>query len=177
MIELLNKRYSSRKYSTEKVSKESLDYILNCMLLSPSGKNKNPWEFILINDVEVIKQLALAKTGGAQFLTETQHVIVALGLEEISDTWIEDTSITLTIGHLAAAHLNLGSCWIQSRNRHNNEMSSEDFIKNLLNIPDNIRVIGMLSIGHPLDEKKNKKTLQVEKISFDRYKAPYITEA
>lgn len=173
MLELLEKRYSSRHYSPEKVSDKALHYILKCMLMSPSGKNKNPWEFILVTDINLIQELALSKTGGADFLQDTQALIVAIGHEALSDTWIEDTAITLTIGHLAASHLNLGSCWIQSRNRHNPQMSSEVFIKNLLNIPDKLRVLGMLSLGHALDHKVKTKPLQVTKVSLDTYKAPY----
>ena len=173
MIELMKARYSSRKYDHKKIDKASLDYILKCMLMSPSGKNKNPWEFIVIEDVAIIKELALSKTGGAMFLKDTQHLIVVVGHEEASDTWIEDASITLTVGHLAASHLKLGSCWIQSRNRHNEDMSSEVFVKNLLQIPDKLRVLGMLSIGHPLDEKIKDKPLQTEKIFLNTYEKPY----
>ena len=169
MKELLSKRYSVRKYTTEKVSKESLDYILECMLLSPSGKNKNPWQFIVVNDVELIKTLADSKKAGANFLKDTQHVIVVVGDEEASDTWVEDASITLLVGHLAATSLELGSCWIQTRNREAENENSEAYVKRVLNIPNRLRVLGLLSIGHPVQLKEKEKVINKSKVYLNNY--------
>ena len=60
-------------------------------------------------------------TNGVNYLVVlgTTAESVVLSQEEKSDTWIEDGSIALTIGHLTAHELGLGSCWIQIRNRQN----------------------------------------------------------
>lgn len=173
MKELLNKRYSERKYTTEKVVTEHINYILDCMLMSPSGKNKNPWKFILVNDVETIKALAASKKAGAKFLLDTQHVIVVVGDENASDTWIEDASVTMTIGHLAATHLELGSCWIQTRNREAENENSETYVKRLLNVPTDLRVLAILSIGHVAELKTKEKVLDHSKVYMDVYGDQY----
>ena len=38
-------RYSIRRYKSDKIKDEWVKEILDAMLLSPSGKNKKPWEF------------------------------------------------------------------------------------------------------------------------------------
>lgn len=169
MKELMYKRYSSRKYSQEKVSTQDINTIVECMLLSPSAKNKNPWDFIVIHDLSLIKALADSKVAGAKFLDNTQHVIAVIGHEALSDTWIEDGAITLTIGHLAATSLNLGSCWIQIRNRQAEDCSSEAYVKKLLKIPEDLRVLGLLSIGHAMDENTKEKTPDWTKVHTDIY--------
>lgn len=169
MKELLSKRYSVRKYTTEKVSKDNIDYILECMLLSPSGKSKNPWEFIVVNDLKLINTLADSKKAGAKFLKDTQHVIVVVGDEAASDTWVEDASITLMVGHLAATTLELGSCWIQTRNREAENENSETYVKRVLGIPNRLRVLGMLSIGHPVQVTEREKSIDQSKVFSDHY--------
>jgi nitroreductase len=172
-MELLKDRYSIRKYKDLEVDKKLIHKILEAMLSSPSGKNKKPWEFLTINDSNLIKGLAQAKKGGAQFLEGTRNAIVVLSLEEISDTWIEDASIALTIGHLAAHDLGLGSCWIQIRNRENHDGPSEDFVKKYLDLPDGIRVVGLLSIGYPDESPNREKTYEFEKVYHNKYGVKY----
>ncbi len=73
-----------------------------------------------------------------------------MGDPSISDVWIEDCSIAAIIIQLVAEDLGLGSCWIQIRNRkHNENISSEDFIKRLLDISKEKKIEAIISIGHP----------------------------
>jgi len=173
MKDLLLKRYSERKYNTERIVSSDLNYILECMLLSPSGKNKNPWEFIMVNDVHLVNKLANAKNKGGNFLAYTQHSIVVVGDSNASDTWIEDASVTMTLGHLAASHLGLGSCWVQIRNRTNDDGPSENYLKTLLNIPKDLSVLAILSLGHVSEMKVVNKKIDFSKVSTNLYGEKY----
>jgi nitroreductase len=70
--------------------------------------------------------------------------------ETVSDVWVEDCSIAAIIVHLAAESMDLGSCWIQVRNRrHNAETTSEDYVRNILGIGHPLRVLAIIAIGIP----------------------------
>lgn len=43
--ELAEKRFSTRKYTDEPVSKADIDYIMECTRLAPSAHNLQPWKF------------------------------------------------------------------------------------------------------------------------------------
>ncbi len=74
--------------------------------------------------------------------------------ENKSDVWIEDAAIATTIAHLSASSLGLGSCWVQVRNRYaQNEISTEEYVRDLLDIPTNMRVEAILALGYPDEEK------------------------
>jgi nitroreductase len=91
---------------------------------------------------------------------------------EKSAVWIEDASIATIYIHLAAASLGLGSCWIQIRERmHDDTTSAEAYIAEVLNIPSNLKVVTMLGIGHPAEQKAphKREALQNEKIFLNRY--------
>ncbi len=164
MLSLIKQRRSIRIFQDRKVEKTKIDQIVQAALLSPSSKNNNPWKFILVDDKEVLVELSDAKEGGSQFLAKAPLSVVVLADPEQSDVWIEDASIATTMLILAAQNLELGSCWIQIRERkHSERVSSEEFIKKLLGIPKNLRVLCMVVIGYP-DEEKSEKQIEERKL-------------
>ena len=82
-------------------------------LVSPSGRNRKPYEFVVIDDKEIIKKLSVAKESGATFAADAPLMIVILGHE--NPTWDDDCAIASTIIQLKAHDLGLGSCWIQTK--------------------------------------------------------------
>jgi nitroreductase len=119
LLELLKKRRSIRKYTDKKVEKEKVLNLIQGALLSPSSRGLRPWEFIVVEDTDLLEKLSFSKPGAA-FLKNSQLGIVILGNPDKSDVWIEDTSIATTIIHLLSEALELGSCWIQIRERKYN---------------------------------------------------------
>ncbi len=172
MLSLLEKRRSIRTFQNKKVEREKINKIIQVALLSPSSKNSNPWKFIVVEDKKLLVELSTAKMGGSQFLAKAPLAIVVLADPRQSDVWIEDTSIVTTMILLAAQNLGLGSCWIQLRERkHSSKKGSEEFVKDLLGIPGNLRVLCMVAIGYP-DEAKPEKRIEerkLEDVYLDRF--------
>lgn len=158
MLELLLKRRSIRNFKEQEVEKNKIDYIVKCCLLSPSSRNHCPWEFIVVTDKEKIIKLADSKVHGSAFVESAPLVIAVLGDPHKSDVWVEDTAIASIITQLSAESLGLGSCWVQIRKRmHNQEESSEDWVKDVLEIPDSKTVESLIAIGYP-NEKRDPHT-------------------
>ncbi|MBN1830255.1 MAG: NAD(P)H-dependent dehydrogenase/reductase, partial [Deltaproteobacteria bacterium] len=71
-----------------------------------------------------------------------------------------------------AHSLGLGSCWIQIRNRrHDESMTAEDFIRNILDIPARFRIEAIVAIGNPAVRLKAapKELLNYSKISWNSH--------
>lgn len=171
MIQLLRKRRSIRKFTAEKVSQEHLDSIIEAALRSPSSRGINPWEFIVMDNPELLQKLSTAKQHGAQFLENAPLGIVVCADTTKSDVCIEDCSIAAIIIQLTAISLGLGSCWAQMRCRFRGDQeSSESYIRELLGLPEHFLVEAVIGIGHPDEQKAPVKaeTLQREKISYNR---------
>ena len=49
-LDLVKMRHSVRNYETRAVETEKLDYVLECVRLSPSAVNFQPWKFAVITD-------------------------------------------------------------------------------------------------------------------------------
>lgn len=52
------RRVSVRRYSDSSVSSEQVSAILHAAMSAPTGVNKQPWEFVVVDDPELLKQLA-----------------------------------------------------------------------------------------------------------------------
>lgn len=171
-FELIKTRRSIRKYTDEKIDAEKISLITKTALMSPSSKKSNPWEFIVVQNAQMLEKLANCKTNSSQFLAHAPLGIVVIADTTKSDIWIEDASIASIIIQLQAHDLGLGSCWIQVYNRKKNEQTSaENYIKDLLQIPEQYSVLCIISIGYPNEVRKpyEEEKLQYEKIHNEKF--------
>lgn len=164
LLEIMQKRRSVRTYTGEPVPEESIEKILSAGLLSPSGKGLRPWEFILVQDKEMLCQMAKSRAMGAKMLEQADCAIVVLGDEEKTDVWTEDCSIAMTNMHLMADSLGVGSCWIQGRLREAADgRTTENYLRELLGYPGNYRLEAMLSLGMPENHPEPRKLAELPK--------------
>ncbi len=170
MISQLRSRKSIRKYKNTPLDPQIMDLLKEAVLLSPSSRGINPWEFIFITDPQLLSTLSKAKMHGSGFLAKAPLAIVVCGKESSSDVWVEDCSIASIIAHLTAHSIGLGSCWIQIRNRnHNANTTSESFIREVLQIPSDIRVESIIAIGFPDEDTQVNGKPDYSKIHLNRF--------
>lgn len=150
ILEIIKNRRSVRKYTGEAIPEEKLDKILKAGLLSPSGRNIKPWEFILVRDKETLNQLSKSRPAGSGIIAGADAAIVVVGDTGATDVWTEDCSIAMAYMHLAADSEGVGSCWVQGRCRMAPDGgTTESFIRELLDIPDNYALAAILCLGMP----------------------------
>lgn len=176
MLNILSRRRSIRKYREDKIEKEMINQLIKGALLAPSSRNLKPWEFIVIDDRDLLKKLSKSKEHGSAFLKGAALGIVVLADPEKCDVWIEDASIASIILHLMAESMGLGSCWIQIRERwYDAHRTAEEYIRDLLRIPDKYKVESIMAIGYPAEQKSphNDSELQFSKVHLNSYGSYY----
>ncbi|HAL86508.1 MAG TPA: hypothetical protein DCM31_06320, partial [Deferribacteraceae bacterium] len=47
-MEIVKGRYSCRSYKSDEISKEDMEYILECARLAPSACNLQPWKIYIV---------------------------------------------------------------------------------------------------------------------------------
>ncbi|MFZ3101869.1 MAG: nitroreductase family protein [Desulfitobacteriaceae bacterium] len=171
MLDILARRRSIRRYKPTRLEPDIVQLLLKAALLSPSSKGSHPWEFIVVDEPEILRQLSLAKKG-AGLLKGAALAIVVLADPVTSDVWVEDAAVAATILHLTAEALGLGSCWIQIRERQFTETeTAEHYVQRILEIPDPLKVVVIISVGYP-DECKSPypdSNLRVDKLHLNKY--------
>ena len=178
-LALAEKRRSIRKFQDKAVDAETVDGLIEALLRAPTSMGKNSWEFVVVTDSALLEKLSRAKPHGASFLRNAPLGIVVCGDPQISDVWIENSSIASIYIHLAAASLDLGSCWIQIRERaHDDTLSAEAYIADLLNLPAHLKVLSIIAIGYPAESKSPhpKDSLAYDRVSLNSYGTPFARQ-
>lgn len=150
LLDIMRKRRSVRAYTSEDISEDALEKILEAGLLSASGRAIRPWEVIVVRDKATLRKMADSRDHGAKMLEGANVAIVVIADETKTDVWTEDCSIVMSNMHLMADSLGVGSCWIQGRLRKSaGEGSTEEYLRKLLGFPENYRLEATLSLGMP----------------------------
>lgn len=165
--ELIKTRRSMRQFTDKLLSGDDVKLLLRAGLIAPSSKGLHSYEFIVVEDKQMLAALSQSKSVGSDFLAGAPMAIVVLADPTVSDVWIEDASVAATHILLQAEDLGLGACWIQVRNRYTaDERSTEQIVKSLLGIPDKFGVVCIIAVGHKGMERKpqNEDRLKWEKV-------------
>ena len=172
MLNILRDRRSVRQFEDGAVEPEKVELLLEALVRSPSSRSINPWEFIVVEDRDTIQDLSRCKPHGAGFLVNAPFAVVIIGNTDSSDTCIEDCSIAAITLQYAAESLGLKSCWCQIRLRdHNDTKNAEEYVRELLNIPEHYLVECVIGLGYPGEGKEphSKESLDWGKVYSNRY--------
>lgn len=171
LTELIIKRRSIRKYSLQKVEREKIETILQAAMYAPSAVNKQPWNFIVAEDKEIMKRI-MEVHPNSRMLESASHVILVCGDEKRQhDTgyWIADCAAATQNILLAATSLDLGSCWIGVFPRE----ARMKAISEIFNLPAHIQPFALISLGYPDEIKETPERYDPEKIFLNSWAKPF----
>lgn len=169
---LARKRRSIRKFTPEKLSEEQVVELMKAALFAPSSKGLRAWEFVLVDNADLLHQLSECKPSGAAMVAEAPLAIVVVADKTVSDMWIEDASVAATMLLLQAEDMGLGACWVQVRGRSQDDGTpSATIVKELLSLPEALEPVAIVAIGHKGMERKpqNDEKLLWEKVHLNGY--------
>ncbi|MGL5958608.1 MAG: nitroreductase family protein [Phocaeicola sp.] len=163
-LELVQARYSARKYDARPIEDEKMAYLLECVRLAPSAVNFQPWRFKVVTDSE---QLAALKSCYSREWIQTAPCIV-VACANHQESWHRrsdgkdhaDIDVSIAIEHLclAATEQGLGSCWVCNFN--------EAICREAVDIPEGCSPVALIPLGYVLDEASEKKRKSLEDILF-----------
>jgi nitroreductase len=158
-LDAIQKRRSVRKYTGDPIPREDLETIVNAGRLAATGSNKQPWDFIVITNREMIEQLKVA----AQWM-EDAGAIIAVVMDPSSRWWLEDGSAAVENMLIASTALGHGSCWLEGYT-----LPREKEFKTLLNIPAEKRLLTLVPIGVPVEWPTREKKSLEEVIHWEKF--------
>lgn len=169
LMDLIEKRKSIRSYKPQDVEEEKLNYILKAFRKAPSAKNLQPWKLIIVKNKKKISDLSIA-CNNQTFLSEAPILIVACAKEDEAygvmggymNSYPIDIALALEHLILAATEKGLGTCWIGA--------FKEKLVKDLLDVPANVRVVAITPVGYPAMEGRTRGRKPISKIvCYDKY--------
>ncbi len=148
VLEAITLRRSVREYRDTTIPETVMAKLRQSLRYAPSACNFQPWIFIMVTDPSLREQVSLA-CNEQTWMAQAPLIVVACGLPERAYPRMGgrlnsvDIDVAIALDHLmlTAVEEGLGTCWIGS--------FKETKVKELLNVPDCFRVIGLTPVGYP----------------------------
>ena len=163
-LDAIMTRRSVRSFTDEAVSNEQIEIILKAAMQAPSAGNRQPWEFVVVTDKELIKG---TKTSGIAKTKATETAPLAILLcfddnkEKFDDTALEDMGTAGQNILLSAHAIGLGAVWTNvGVDNDENQKAWQKYFK----LPEHIKPSAFILIGTPKANPKPKNNFNPEKI-------------
>jgi len=155
VMEAIRTRKSVRLFLDREVEQEKLDRVLEAARLAPSASNRQEWRFVIVRRPETRRLLAGIAASQSHVYNAPVVIVACAETDEYvmqcgQFCYLIDVAIALDHLNLEAVELGLGACWI----------GAFDAIKvrQLLGIPDEIRVVELMVLGYPANTTPVEKT-------------------
>jgi nitroreductase len=163
IYEAVRERTSIRSYRPDPIEDDKLERILDAARMAPSGKNGQPWTFIVVTSEETRKKLVPA-CKNQEFVGQAPVVIAVCGHEDMAykkmggywNSMPIDIGIALEHLMLAAVSEGLGTCWIGA--------FIEDQVREILGVPPDVKIVALTPVGYPAEDKTHRPRKSLDEI-------------
>jgi nitroreductase len=145
ILKAIRDRRSVRAFRPQPVEREKLEAILEAGRWAPSGKNTQPWRFVVVESAA--KRAELAKLVTQKDMVGTAPVTLAIlldraaGYDELKDA--QGIGACAQSVLLAVHALGLGACWIGR--------ARDQEVEALLGAKDGEELMMLIPIGYPAE--------------------------
>jgi nitroreductase len=152
MKTILNRR-SIRKYKDKPVEKDKVDKLLRAAMQAPSAANQQPWEFIVVEDKEILKKLSDASPYSKPAANSAVTFVLLSKINGLKFPHCipQDMGAAAENILLEACDLDLGAVWMgiaPVKERMDN-------VRKIFDLTEDVDPFALISIGYP-DEQENK---------------------
>ncbi len=166
-------RKSVRSFTEEPVSDEVLEKLVKAGMAAPTAGNMQPWEFIVVNDKNIVKEYAKVNQFAQMALEAPAAIVVLANLDtyksrpDMMGYWPQDTSAATQNILLAVEAMGLGAVWTGVYNGGYSNIRV-DGVKDMFNLPDNLVPLNIIIIGHPKGEQMPKDKWKPERLYWNK---------
>ncbi|MEW6113345.1 MAG: nitroreductase family protein, partial [Thermodesulfobacteriota bacterium] len=165
-IEAILTRRSIRKYTSDPVTDETITQLLKAAMSAPTAGNE-PWHFVVVRDRAVLNAVTTVHPH-ADMLKQAQVAIAVCGdptIEVLKGRWILDCAACTENILVAANALGLGACWVGIYPEEKRMLK----LRELMEIPDHVVPLCMVSLGWPVEKKEPSARFRKERIHLERW--------
>ncbi len=167
VLDIIHARKSVRSYTEEPVTPEQVETLLRAAMAAPSGKNVQPWRFVVVTRPETKKKLAV---GFNKMIATAPVAIVICGLTAnpsgiANNNWTADCAAATENLLLAAESLGLGAVWTACYPYDDRMQPAIE----ALGLPDDVTPYCIVPVGHPAGDNKPKNKWNPGHIHYEKW--------
>jgi len=164
VFEAIKGRRSIRAYAGEKVSEKDVGRLIEAARWAPSAGNIQPWEFVVVKDLEMKRKLSEAALNQSFIEKAPVVIVVCADLNRSSRGYgsrgenlysIQDSAAATENILLAAQELGLATCWVGA--------FRENEVAKAVKAPRNLRPVAIVPVGHPAERPVASPKRSVDK--------------
>jgi len=160
LFEGIYTRRSIRQYTDEPVAREQLLEIIKAGTWAPSGRNNQPWRFVLVQSSEVRKELA--KHTKYHSIIEQAGACIAVFVDKgamYNDVKDHQAMGACLQNMLLAAHaLGLGAVWLGEI------LKNAGAVRTLLGLSEDMELMAVVALGHPASLKHSSQRKDLSEV-------------
>ncbi len=152
-METILKRRSIRSYKNKKIEKEKIEKLLRAAMQAPSAMNQQPWEFIVVQEEEKLKELSKMSVYSKVIKKSAVSIVLLANKKRIKypENWQQDMSAASENILLEAVDLDLGGVWLGVAPLEERMI----YIRKIFDLSENIMPFSVISLGYP-ENAENK---------------------
>lgn len=165
VMRAIEQRREITAFQEKEIPRDVMEQLIRAVYLAPSGNNTPSREMIVVQNRQMLAELS-ETTPYMAWLKQATAGIVIVGKEGASKYWLQDASIAGGYLWLAAASLGVGAAWGAVYHAEDAKESGrrENYVRTLLNIPDEVRVVAVIGLGYPAAEPEPKRMYPLETV-------------
>lgn len=165
VLDAISTRTSIRAYQDRPVGADTVELLLRAAMSAPSARNRQPWAFIVVDDKDLLRQLADSLPYAQSAAAAPIAVVVCGVLTELQGAtnagwWVQDAAAASENLLLAAHAVGLGAVWT-------GVYSYEDrvrAVRNVLGLPRHVVPLNVIPIGYPAENPAPKQKWDPAKV-------------
>ncbi|MBL7214819.1 MAG: nitroreductase family protein [Phycisphaerae bacterium] len=162
LMDAIKQRYSCRAYQDKPVEADKLNTLFEAARLAPSARNSQDWRFVVVTNPETRNALQSA-AANQPFVGQAPVVLAACSCTNkrmnLCAQPYASVNVSIALEHIALAAVSLGlaTCWVGS--------FKPQQVRQILNIPTDITVVELMTLGYPADKGASQKRLKQNEIA------------
>ena len=157
-------RTSIRKYQDKPVEDEKIEKMLQAAMAAPSAGNQQPWEFYVVKDKTILKELSQTSPYATCAASAPLAFVACYRINCTMPEYAQiDMSASVENLLLEADALELGAVWLGIAPL-NERMEA---VRNVLDIPEDLDAFAIIPCGYP-------ESIHPQQDRFDKQRIHYV---
>lgn len=166
VLEAIVSRVSITKYRDDGVKREKVARLLEAARWAPSAGNMQVAEYIVVEDDELLEKLSDYARSQRHIEEAPLSLVILADVEKAERNYeergelyaLQETAAAMQNVLLEAHNQGLGAAWVGA--------FDEEQVSTLLTVPDRLRPVAIVTIGHPDEDPEQPRKYGITRITY-----------